>query len=200
MVSIPEINNKKITPISANTAKSEVLEKSKKSRNHILSKMEEVIQKPRGEISEFAPRILTIKIAQDKIKDVIGPGGKIIRKIIADTGAEIDIDDDGTITVAAIDINAAESAQQIIKNIVTDAEVGKVYKGKVMRITNFGAFIEILPGKEGLVHISEISDKYISKVSDVLKEGQEIFVKCIDIDKQGRIGLSMKDVPQESEV
>lgn len=187
----------KVGGLASDTMK-EVLERSKKSRNHILSKMEEVIQKPRKEISEFAPRILTIKIAQDKIKDVIGPGGKIIRKIIADTGAEIDINDDGTITVAAVDISAAESAQEIIKNLVTDAEIGKVYKGKVMRITNFGAFIEILPGKEGLVHVSEISDKYVSKVSDVLKEGQEIFVKCIDIDRQGRIGLSMKDVPQES--
>ena len=170
------------------------LEQAKKGRLHILGKMAEVLQKPRENLAAYAPRIYTLKIKPDKIRDVIGTGGKVIRAIVEETGAKIDIDDSGTINIASVDEASAQKAIEIVKGIVADAEVGKNYNGKVKRIVDFGAFVEILPGKEGLLHISQIAEERIEKVTDVLKEGEELLVKVIEIDKMGRIRLSRKEV------
>ena len=169
------------------------LEQAKKGRLHILGKMAEVLQKPRENLAAYAPRIYTLKIKPDKIRDVIGTGGKVIRGIVEETGAKIDIDDSGTINIASVDEASAQKAIEIVKGIVADAEVGKNYNGKVKRIVDFGAFVEILPGKEGLLHISQIAEERIEKVTDVLKEGEELLVKVIEIDKMGRIRLSRKE-------
>ncbi|MEN8264347.1 MAG: polyribonucleotide nucleotidyltransferase [Nitrospirota bacterium] len=175
------------------------LEQAKKGRLHILGKMAEVLQNPRENLAAYAPRIFTMKIKPDKIRDVIGTGGKVIRGIVEETGAKIDIDDSGTINIASVDEESAQKAIEIVKGIVADAEVGKNYKGKVKRIVDFGAFVEILPGKEGLLHISQIAEERIEKVTDVLKEGEELLVKVIEIDKMGRIRLSRKEVLREKE-
>jgi polyribonucleotide nucleotidyltransferase len=169
------------------------LEQAKKGRLHILGKMAEVLQNPRENLAPYAPRIFTMKIKPDKIRDVIGTGGKVIRGIVEETGAKIDIDDSGTINIASVDEASAQKAIEIVKGIVADAEVGKNYNGKVKRIVDFGAFVEILPGKEGLLHISQIAEERIEKVTDVLKEGEELLVKVIEIDKMGRIRLSRKE-------
>jgi polyribonucleotide nucleotidyltransferase len=163
-------------------------------RMHILGKMNEVISTPRGEMSEFAPRITTIKIHPDKIRDVIGKGGSTIRAITEETGATIDIDDDGTIKIAAVDKSAGEAARKRIEQITADIEVGKIYEGRVAKLMDFGAFVNILPGKDGLVHISQISDERVENVSDKLSEGEMVKVKVLEIDKQGRVRLSMKAV------
>lgn len=170
------------------------LDDALKARLLILDKMMQAIQTPRTSLSNYAPKIIIVQINPDKIRDVIGPGGKIIKKIIEDTKVEIDIKDNGQIFIAAVDIEACNKAQQIIEYLVADAEVGKVYKGKVTRIVNFGAFVEILPGKEGLVHISQLDDRRVEKVENVVREGEEIMVKVIEIDNQGRINLSRKAV------
>ncbi len=175
------------------------LEQAKKGRLHILGKMAEVLQNPRENLAPYAPRIFTMKIKPDKIRDVIGTGGKVIRGIVEETGAKIDIDDSGTINIASVDEESAQKAMEIVRGIVADAEVGKNYKGKVKRIVDFGAFVEILPGKEGLLHISQIAEERIEKVTDVLKEGEELLVKVIEIDKMGRIRLSRKEVLREKE-
>ncbi len=141
-----------------------------------------------------------MKIKPDKIRDVIGTGGKVIRGIVEQTGVKIDIDDTGNVNIASIDENSAKKAIDIIKGIVAEAEVGKLYMGKVKRIVDFGAFVEILPGTEGLLHISQISERRIAKVSDVLKEGEELLVKVIEIDKMGRIRLSRKEALKEQKV
>ena len=154
--------------------------------------MSKVISKPREGVSEYAPKIVNLKINPDKIKDVIGPGGRIIKKIIQDTGATIDIDDDGSVQVAASDEEALRMAIEIIKNITAEAEIGKVYTGTITRIMNFGAFCEILPGKEGLIHVSELADKFVKNVTDVVKVGETVTVKVIEVDEQGRINLSRK--------
>ena len=162
------------------------------ARMAVLDAMAAVIDRPRPQLSIYAPRITTLKINPEKIRDVIGPGGRTIRKIIEETGATIDIEDDGSVSVASNDAQKSEKALEIIRTLTEDVEVGKTYNAKVKRIMNFGAFCEILPGKEGLVHISELADKYVSKVEDVVKVGDEFRVKVIEIDEQGRINLSRK--------
>ncbi len=163
-----------------------------KARLFILDKMNKAIETHRANLSAYAPKIITLQINPDKIRDVIGPGGKIIKKIIEDTNVEIDIKDDGKVYIAAVDVDSCDRAQQMIEYLVADVEVGKVYKGKVGRIVNFGAFVEILPGKEGLVHISQLDNKRVNKVEDIVHEGEEVMVKVIEIDNQGRINLSRK--------
>ncbi|MBI4381540.1 MAG: polyribonucleotide nucleotidyltransferase [candidate division NC10 bacterium] len=170
------------------------LEQAKRARLHILDQMDRAISEPRPSISVYAPRIITIMIPVDKIRDVIGPGGKVIRGIVAESGAKIDVSDDGRVEIASVDEAAAQKALSIISRIVEVPEVGKVYPGKVVKIMDFGAFVQILPGTDGLLHISQISEHRVKKVEEVLSEGEEIMVKVIDIDKSGKIRLSRKEV------
>lgn len=182
----------KISGLSREILK-EALEQAHKGRMHIMGKMLAVIDAPRDNMSPWAPRIITMNIDPDKIRDVIGQGGKVIRGIIEETGAKIDIEDDGTIFIAAVEEAAANKAIEIITNLTKEVEVGEVYLGKVTRLMNFGAFVEVLPGKEGLVHISKLVKERVENVEDVVNVGDEIMVKVIEIDKQGRINLSRKD-------
>ena len=168
------------------------LEKARDARFRILGTMDAAIAEPRSNLSPFAPRITILKVKTDRIGDIIGPGGKMIRRITEETGAQIDIDDDGTVIIAAVDEECSVKAREWIEGLVEEAEVGKVYTGKVKRITNFGAFVEILPGKEGLVHISKLAHHRVERVEDVLNEGDILEVQCIGIDEQGRIDLSRK--------
>lgn len=170
------------------------LQQAQRGRMFILQKILDVISEPRSELSRFAPRIITMQIDPDKIRDVIGPGGKIIKKIIDETGVQIDIEDDGKIFIAATDVDAGQKAVKIIENLVRNVEVGGIYNGKVTRLMNFGAFVEILPGKEGLVHISQLALERVAKVEDVVKVGDEIIVKVTEVDRQGRINLSRKEL------
>ena len=172
------------------------LAQAKEGRLHILGKMNEVISNSRTEMSEYAPRYITLKIHPDKIRDVIGKGGATIRQITEETGASIDIEDDGTVKIASVDSAAGQEAQRRIELITADVEVGVVYEGKVSKLMDFGAFVTILPGKDGLVHISQISHERVENVSDKLSEGDIIKVKVLEIDKQGRIRLSMKAVDE----
>jgi polyribonucleotide nucleotidyltransferase len=175
---------------------SEALEQAKKGRMHILNIMQQTLEQPREELSPYAPRIITIQINPDKIRDVIGPGGKMIRSITEETGAKIDVSDDGTINIATADGEAGQAALARIRALTAEAEIGETYMGTVSRIVDFGAFVEIIPGLDGLLHISEISDRRIRDVRDELKEGQQIMVKCIG--KEGnKIKLSRKAVLQE---
>ena len=168
----------------------EAFERTRKARMYILNEvMLKAIAEPRKEISKYAPKIITFSIDPDKIKDVIGSGGKTINKIIADTGVKIDIEDDGRVYIASEDVESANKALQIIKNITMELEVGNVYDGKVTRIMNFGAFVEVAPGKEGLVHISKLAKERVEKVEDVVKVGDPIKVKVIEIDDQGRVNM-----------
>ena len=173
---------------------STALGQAKEGRTHILKIMNETLAEPRESLSKFAPSILTMKIVVDKIGSVIGPGGKIIKGIQEQTGAIINIEDDGTVVIAAVDMAAGQAAYDMVYAIVEDPEIGKIYKGTVKRTTNFGAFVEILPGKEGLVHISEVADRRIKKVEDEINVGDVIDVKVIGIDDQGRIKCSRKAV------
>jgi polyribonucleotide nucleotidyltransferase len=173
---------------------SQALEQAKKGRMFILEKMLEVIKEPRKSLSPYAPKIVTMHINPDKIRDVIGAGGKVINKIIEETGVKIDIEQDGTVFIASSNEAMNEKAKQIIEGIVREVAVGETYLGTVKRIEKFGAFVEILPGKEGLVHISQISTERVAKVEDVLKLGDQITVKVTEIDAQGRINLSRKAV------
>ena len=174
------------------------LEEAKKGRLHILGKMKGVLSAPRDSLATHAPRIFTMKIKPEKIREVIGTGGKVIRGIVEQTGVKIDIDDSGNINIASIDEESAQKAIEIVEGIVAEAELGKIYNGKVKRIVDFGAFVEILPGTEGLLHISQIADQRTAKVTDVLKEGEEeVPVKVIEIDKMGRIRLSRKEALKE---
>ncbi|MBZ4654484.1 MAG: Polyribonucleotide nucleotidyltransferase [Peptococcaceae bacterium] len=182
----------KIAGIDRNILK-DALEQARKGRLFILEKMLAVIKEPRLDLSPYAPRILTTMIDPDKIRDVIGPGGKTIKKIIEDTGVKIDIEDDGRVFIAAVDVEAGKKALRIIEDLTRDVEVGKIYIGKVTRITNFGAFVEIMPGKEGLVHISHLAEERVGKVEDVVSIGDEILVRVTEIDRQGRINLSRKE-------
>jgi len=175
----------------------QALTQAKEGRLHILSKMNQVISEPRKEMSDFAPRYITIKIHPDKIRDVIGKGGTTIRAITEETGASIDISDDGVINIASVDSAAGEDAKRRIEQITAEVEVGMIYEGRVAKIMDFGAFVTILPGKDGLVHISQISNERVENVSDKLSEGDTIKVKVLEIDKQGRIRLSMKAVDSE---
>jgi len=172
------------------------LEQAQDARLHILGEMNKVIAEPRAELSDRAPSITTIKIHPDKIRDVIGKGGSVIRGICDETGASIDLDDDGNVKIYADNQAAAQAAVNRVKEITAEIEVGAIYKGRVERIVDFGAFVNILPGKDGLVHISQISDRRIENVSDELSEGQEVLVKVLDVDNRGRVKLSMKEVKE----
>lgn len=174
----------------------QALAQAKKGRQFILGKMMEAISAPRENLSPYAPKITTITVNPDKIRDIIGPGGKMIKKIVEETGAKIDVDDSGKVFVAAVNSDSAQKAIAMIEGIVAVAEVGKIYTGKVTRLMNFGAFVEILPGKEGLVHISQLSTERVEKVEDVVSVGDEIAVKVVEIDQKGRINLSRKAVLQ----
>jgi polyribonucleotide nucleotidyltransferase len=172
---------------------SKALEQARESRLHILGIMNGTIATPRADLSTYAPRIVTIRIKPDRIRDLIGPGGKVIRGIVEETGAKIDVEDDGTVRVASADGVALEKALDRIRAITAEAEVGRIYRGTVRKIVDFGAFVEIFPGTDGLVHISQLSDERVRKVSDVLKEGDVIDVKVLEVDRSGKIRLSRKD-------
>ncbi|MCS0411458.1 polyribonucleotide nucleotidyltransferase [Vibrio diabolicus] len=173
------------------------LNQAQGARKHILSVMDEAISGAREDISEFAPRIHTMKISAEKIKDVIGKGGAVIRALTEETGTTIEIEDDGTIKIAATEGTAAKEAIRRIEEITAEVEVGRIYTGKVARLADFGAFVTVLPGKDGLVHISQIAEKRVEKVSDYLAEGQEVQVKVLEIDRQGRVRLSMKEAVEK---
>ena len=177
----------------------EALAQAKKAREHILDAMTAVIAEPRAEINEFAPRMLTIKINPEKIGKVIGPGGKMINKIQDETGAKIDIEDDGTIFISAAAGDAAEAARDQIQGLTAEAEIGKLYTGKVVSVRDFGAFIEILPGQDGLCHVSELDEKYVKNVTEVCDVGDTVTAKVIAIDNQGRIKLSRKAALKEAD-
>ncbi len=186
----------KIDGITAEIMKS-ALEQAKHGRLHILDEMNKALSTTREEMSDFAPRIITFKIDPSKIREVIGKGGATIRSITEQTGASVDLTDDGIVKVASVDKAAGEEARRLIEEITAEVEVGKVYEGKVVRLMDFGAFVTILPGKDGLVHISQISDERVDKVSDRLNEGDVVRVKVLEIDRQGRVRLSMKEVEVE---
>lgn len=175
------------------------LNQAQGARKHILSVMDQALSGSRDDISEFAPRIHTMKISSEKIKDVIGKGGAVIRALTEETGTTIEIEDDGTIKIAATEGTAAQEAIRRIEEITAEVEVGTIYTGKVARLADFGAFVTILPGKDGLVHISQIAEKRVEKVSDYLTEGQEVQVKVLEIDRQGRVRLSMKEAVKPAE-
>jgi polyribonucleotide nucleotidyltransferase len=169
------------------------LAQAREGRLFIIGKLRETIAAPRPDISVYAPRITTVKVRPDKVRDVIGSGGKNIRQIVAETGVEINVEDDGTVTIASSDAEAAARAVAMVKWLTEDAEVGKIYKGTVKKIVDFGAFVEILPGTEGLLHISQLAKERVNKVTDILKEGDEVMVKVLEMDKQGKIRLSRKE-------
>jgi polyribonucleotide nucleotidyltransferase len=173
------------------------LQQSKEGRLFILGKMKAALTAPREELSSFAPRIEVLKVNPEKIGELIGPGGKTVKAIIAATGVSIDIKDDGSVLVGSSDAAQAEEAKKMIRAITEEIEVGRIYKGKVKRIMNFGAFCEIAPRKEGLVHVSELADKFVKNVEDVVKIGDEFPVKVIGVDEQGRINLSRKQAASE---
>ena len=173
------------------------LKQAKDARLHILGEMNKVIDSSRTDMSEWAPTITSFKIDPDKIRDVIGKGGAVIRGITEETGASIDIDQDGTVKVASVDGASGREAVKRIELITAEVEVGKIYDGKVARLMDFGAFVTILPGKDGLVHISQISEERVEKVSDKLSEGDEVKVKVLEVDRQGRVRLSMKEVSSD---
>ncbi len=187
----------KIGGVSAEIMR-EALYQAREGRLHILSKMEEAIARPRAELSEYAPRIVTIYVKPEKIKDVIGPGGKNIKGIVQETGVKIDIDDTGKVNIASSDEEAAKRAIEIVKRLTQEAEVGKLYMGKVKKVVDFGAFVEIFPGTDGLVHISQLSHERVRSVSDVLKEGDEVLVKVIEVGRDGKIKLSRKEALGQS--
>jgi len=175
------------------------IEDAREARLFILDKINECIAEPRAELSKYAPRMYNINVKPDKIRDIIGPGGKTIKKIIADTGVKIDTNDDGKIVIMSTDSESANEALRIIKEITKEVEVGEIYLGKVTKIMAFGAFVEVLPGKEGLVHISKLANERVNKVEDVVAVGDEILVKVTEIDAQGRVNLSRKDAIKDSE-
>jgi polyribonucleotide nucleotidyltransferase len=170
------------------------LAQAREARLHILEQMALVIREPRAQMSEWAPSIITLKIDPEKIRDVIGKGGAVIRQITEETGTTIDIENDGTVKIASVLGTAGREAQRRIELITADVEVGRIYEGRVAKLMDFGAFVTILPGRDGLVHISQISDERVERVSDKLKEGDQIRVKVLEVDRQGRIRLSMRSV------
>ena len=169
------------------------LYQAKEGRCFIIEKLRETLAEPRGDISKYAPRITTVKVKPEKVRDVIGSGGKNIRQIISETGVTINVEDDGTVTIASSDSEAASRAVAMVKWLTEDAEIGKIYRGIVKKVVDFGAFVEILPGTEGLVHISQLAKERVNRVTDILQEGEEVLVKVLEIDKQGKIRLSRKD-------
>jgi polyribonucleotide nucleotidyltransferase len=176
---------------------SRALEQARRGRLHILGEMLKALDAPRKEISKYAPRITTIMIRPEFIKNVIGPGGKVIKDIINRTGASINIEDSGRVDIASNNAEAVQQAITMIQALTREAEVGKIYLGTVRKIAEFGAFVELFPGTDGLIHISELSDKRVKSVSDVLKEGDEVMVKVISIDRSGKIRLSRKEALAE---
>ena len=174
------------------------LVQAREGRLHILERMNATLATPRADMSVFAPRIISFKIHPEKIRDVIGKGGSVIRSLTEETGATIDVSDDGTVKIASVDAAAGLEARRRIEQITADVEVGTIYEGRVAKLMDFGAFVNILPGRDGLVHISQISDERVERVSDKLREGDRVKVKVLEVDKQGRIRLSMKAVPRES--
>ena len=174
----------------------EALDQAHEGRLHILDEMAKTISEPRSEMSEYAPRIISIKIHPDKIRDVIGKGGATIRSITEETGTTIDISDDGTVKIASVDNAAGQEAKRRVEQITADVEVGMIYEGRVAKLMDFGAFVNILPGKDGLVHISQICEERVEKVSDKLSEGDRVRVKVLEVDRQGRIRLSMKAISE----
>ncbi len=175
----------------------QALSQAKDARIYILDEMSKVISKPKEEMSDHAPRIITIKIHPDKIRDVIGKGGAVIRALTEETGATIDIQDDGTVNIAAVEGTAGEEAKRRIEQITAEVEEGMIYDGKVVKLMDFGAFVNVLPGKDGLVHISQIAEERVNEVSDFLSEGQSVRVKVLEVDRQGKIRLTMKDIEQK---
>jgi polyribonucleotide nucleotidyltransferase len=186
----------KVTGINSEVM-SKALDQARAGRMHILGEMAKTLGTARTAMSDFAPRIITIKIPVDKIRDVIGPGGKMIRSIIERTGVKIDVEDDGRVNVASADGESAAKAIGIIQELTATPELNKTYMGKVQRITDFGAFVEIMPGTDGLLHVSEIANHRVKDVRDELKEGQQILVKVINIDPTGKIRLSRKALLQD---
>jgi polyribonucleotide nucleotidyltransferase len=182
----------KLTGVSRQTLE-RALEQARVGRLHILDEMGKTIDAPRPDISKWAPRITKIKIKVERIKDVIGPGGKVIKDIVAKTGVQIDIDDDGTVSIASSQSDMVEKAIKCIKDITREPEVGKIYLGNVRKVTDFGAFVEIFPGTDGLVHISDLAEKRVNRVEDIVREGDEVLVKVVSIDRQGKIRLSRKE-------
>jgi polyribonucleotide nucleotidyltransferase len=176
----------------------QALHQAREGRLGILKIMNETLSSPRTNISGHAPRITTIKVKPEKIREIIGPGGKVIRGIIEATGVKMDVEDDGTVTIASSDESASRKAIEMVQRIAAEAEVGKIYRGTVRKIVDFGAFVEIFPGTDGLVHISQLAPERVRRVSDVLKEGDEVMVKVLEIDKQGKIRLSRKEALQET--
>ena len=176
----------------------QALEQAKGGRKHILDEMAKAMEAPRAELGEFAPKIETMKIAVDKIREVIGSGGKVIREIVEKTGAKVDIEDDGTIKVSASDQSKIDAAKEWIKSIASEPEIGAIYTCKVVKIVDFGAFVNFFGAKDGLVHVSQISSDRVAKVSDVLQEGQAVKVKLLGFDDRGKTRLSMKIVDQET--
>jgi polyribonucleotide nucleotidyltransferase len=174
-----------------------VLDQAREGRLHILEKMKETISEPRKDLSRHAPRIITLQVKQEKIRDIIGPGGKNIRSIVDQTGVKVDVEDSGLVKLASPNYEAIEKAIYMIKRFTQEVEVGSLYTGKVKRILGFGAIVELFPGTDGLVHISQLAETHVKEVSDVLKEGDEVLVKVLDIDPQGRIRLSRKEALRE---
>jgi len=176
----------------------QALHQAKEGRLHILNIMNATLPAARTNVSGHAPRIITLRVKPDKIREIIGPGGKVIRGIIEATGVKMDVEDDGTVRIASSDEEASKKAVEMVQRIIAEAEVGKIYKGTVRKIVEFGAFVEILPGTDGLIHISQLAPERVRKVSDVLKEGDEVMVKVLEIDRQGKIRLSRKEALQET--
>jgi polyribonucleotide nucleotidyltransferase len=174
------------------------LRQAKEGRLHILGEMSKALEAPRPSLSKYAPRIITMRVPTDKIRDIIGPGGKVIRDIVDKTGVSIDIEDSGLVSIASSDEEAAKKAIEYVENLIQEVEIGKIYLGKVKKIVEFGAFVEIFPGTDGLVHISQICDRRIKSVSDEIQEGDEVKVKVIDVDQRGKVKLSRKDALQEN--
>jgi polyribonucleotide nucleotidyltransferase len=172
---------------------------AREGRMHILEKMKQAIDSPRSELSAYAPRMITIKINPQKIRDVIGKGGAVIRAITEETGTTIDIQDDGTVTIACVSSEGGEAAKRRIEELTADVEVGKVYDGTVLKLLDFGAIVSVLPGRDGLLHISQIANERVNAVSDHLKEGQQVRVKVLEADDKGRLRLSMKAAAQEAQ-
>ena len=177
----------------------QALYQAREGRLHILNQMAKALAAPRPEVAEYAPRILMLKVKPEKIREIIGPGGKMIRSIIEETGVKIDVEDDGTVYVSSVDGDSMNKAVALINRVTAEAEIGKIYKGTVRKIVDFGAFVEILPGTDGLVHISQLGPGRVRRVSDVLREGDEIMVKVLDIDRQGKIRLSQREVGQDEQ-
>jgi polyribonucleotide nucleotidyltransferase len=170
----------------------EALVQARQGLNHILGKLKEAIPQPH-ELSLHAPRIFQIKIPGDRVRDLIGPGGKMIKKIVADTGVKIDVADDGMVTILSPDVSSAEAAKQMVRSCTSDPDVGAIYLGTVKKIMDFGAFVEIKPGVEGLCHISQLAPERVGRTEDVCKEGEEMLVKVLEVDRQGKIKLSRKE-------